>query len=84
MAEVNYYYCCRCGEITRQIEISMQEMEAAMDQGAFMELCGFITDYSGFGWLMKRTGFIKPMKCSKCGRISRRSTSGDDKGYLAG
>lgn len=32
MAEVNYYYCCRCGEITRQIEISMQEMEAAMDQ----------------------------------------------------
>ena len=84
MAEINYYHCSRCGEITRQIEISTQEMEAAMGHGAIMQLCGFINDINGLGWLMKKTGFIRPMKCSKCGRISRRSTSGDDKGYIAG
>lgn len=38
MPNINYYECCRCGIMTKQIEISQREVAAMQDSPLFLEL----------------------------------------------
>lgn len=84
MATINYYKCSRCGEITRQIEISQRELASIEGRAWWEQALATINDFDGMSFLFRETGLIRPYKCSKCGRVSNRSFGGEDKGYLAG
>ena len=38
MPNINYYECCRCGIMTKQIEISQREVAAMQESPLFLEL----------------------------------------------
>lgn len=84
MARINYYECCRCGMITRQIEISQRELSAMQGDPLLVQALFAINDLDGITSLCRETGVLRPYKCTKCGRVSNRSYSGDDTGYFAG
>ena len=84
MSKINYYKCSRCGEMTRQIEISQRELSAIQGDPIWLQALFTLNDLDGISFLFRETGFVRPYKCTKCGRVSNRSFSGEDKGYLAG
>lgn len=84
MADYNFYHCSRCGKITRQVELSMQELIAFREGNVLEQGFGLLNDIVGFTYLFKKCGIGRPMRCCTCGRISDRSVAGEDKGYYAG
>jgi len=84
MAKINYYKCSRCGEMTRQIEISQRELSAIEGDPWYLQAVFALNDFDGVSLLFRETGIVRPYKCTKCGRVSNRSYGGEDKGYLAG
>lgn len=84
MAKINYYKCSRCGEMTRQIEVSDREISSIRGEPWYEQVINAINEYDGVALLGRELGIYRPYKCTKCGRISNRSFGGEDKGYLAG
>ena len=84
MPNINYYECCRCGIMTKQIKISQREVAAMQESPLFLRACSLINDLDGASFLLAQTGILRPYKCTKCGRVSNRSFGGEDRGYLAG
>ena len=52
MAKTNYYYCSRCEEITRHIEISHRELAAIKGENKLAQFICAFNDYNGVAKLL--------------------------------
>ena len=67
MAKTNYYYCSRCEEITRHIEISHRELAAIKGENKLAQFICAFNDYNGVAKLLDALDYLRPYKCCKCG-----------------
>lgn len=54
MADYNFYHRSRCGKITRQVELSMQELIAFREGNVLEQGFGLLNDIVGFTYLWKK------------------------------
>jgi len=90
MTKWNSYYCARCGELTRHVEIDFSEeishetQEFSQTGKALGKIGGIFLDLTGVGFALKTIGVFRPYKCCKCGRITDRDFDGTVKQHLGG
>lgn len=77
MAKTNYYYCSRCEEITRHIEISA----AIKGENKLTQFIFAFNDYNGVAKLLDVLDYLRPYKCCKCGHVTDRNYAGEEKYY---
>lgn len=81
MAKTNYYYCSRCEEITRHIEISHRELAAIKGENKLAQFICAFNDYNGVAKLLDALDYLRPYKCCKCGHVTDRNYAGEEKYY---
>ena len=73
---VNYFYCSKCGSVTKHIEIPFRELVSIKGSGIAYKVTAGILDCFGISQSCAKVMGIGNYKCCNCGLANQRNADG--------